>query len=294
MDLEELHNFVRVVEAGSFLAAADQLGVSRTTLRRRVGSLEARVGVPLLQSTQNGVALTEAGRRLAARARHLLEEASTLLSSVREAGEQPSGILRISVPVGLPPSVLVALFGAMRLTFPDVRVESRFSEDPLAESMVDVHFAFHFDEAEPNGKWISQTVARASERLIASEDYLARRGAPGAIADLARHDLLSWRAPGDDGRLWPSRAGAAFPVEPKVVSADIHTIRQCCLAGLGIALVPDPGVPLPGMPEDALVAVLPGLVGRDRMLRMTVPVALAETPNIRMVRAWILGFLSDV
>lgn len=67
MDLEELRAFLTVVDTGSFLAAADSLGVSRTTLRRRVGSLEARAGVTLLESTSQGAVLTEAGQLLAKR-----------------------------------------------------------------------------------------------------------------------------------------------------------------------------------------------------------------------------------
>src|SRR5262245_28360838 len=118
MDLEELRAFLQVVEQGSFLAAADALTVSRTTLRRRVGSLEVRAGVPLLESTQQGVVLTDAGRVLAARGRMLEEEANALIASVREVGQEPSGVLRIALPVGLPPHVLAPLLVAVRATYP--------------------------------------------------------------------------------------------------------------------------------------------------------------------------------
>src|SRR5262245_55449269 len=100
MDLEELRAFLHVVETGSFLAAADSLRVSRTTLRRRVGSLEARAGVSLVESTAHGVVLTEAGHMLAQRGRVMAQEASALLASIREVGQQPSGVLRVVLPVG--------------------------------------------------------------------------------------------------------------------------------------------------------------------------------------------------
>ncbi len=116
MDLEELSAFLDVVETGSFLAAAESLGVSRTTLRRRVEALEARAGVPLLKSTRQGILLTEAGEMLAQRGRIMMQETSALLASIREVGHEPSGMLRMVMPVGLPPHLLTPLFGVLRTT----------------------------------------------------------------------------------------------------------------------------------------------------------------------------------
>ena len=73
MDLEELRSFLAVVETGSFLAAATNLGVARATLRRRVDALEARAGVPLLERTARGVTVTEAGSVLMARGRQVVK-----------------------------------------------------------------------------------------------------------------------------------------------------------------------------------------------------------------------------
>lgn len=283
MDLEELRAFLQVVDSGSFLAAADRLQVSRTTLRRRVGALESRAGVPLLESTQQGVVVTDAGRMLARRGRAMAEEAGVLLASIRGIGQAPSGVLRFSLPVGLPPQVLAALFGGLRTAYPQLHVEIRFSDDPFAESLVGVDMAIHFSDAVPKGKWISYVVTRLQEHLVAGKEYLARRGTPASVADLATHELFAWQVPGSDPRVWPLRAGGTFAVEPTLVSSDIHLIRHCCLAELGIGLIPDGMLPDPGFLPDALVPVLPDLVGRERALRVTVPAALADLPKIKMV-----------
>src|SRR5512140_3473195 len=137
MDLEELRAFLDVVETGSFLAAAESLGVSRTTLRRRVEALEARAGVPLLKSTQQGIVLTEAGEVLAQRGRIMMQETSALLASIREVGHEPTGVLRVVMPVGLPPHQLTPLFGLLRTHYPRLSVHARFSEDPLSEPLDD-------------------------------------------------------------------------------------------------------------------------------------------------------------
>lgn len=294
MDLEELRAFLHVVESGSFLAAADQLRVSRTTLRRRVSSLESRAGVPLLESTQQGIVLTDAGQMLARRGRALEEEAGALLASVREVGQEPSGVLRMLLPVGLPPQILAHFFAALRVNYPRLHVEGRFSDDPLSESLANVDIALHFSETAPKGKWISHVILRVREWLVATQGYLDRRGTPTSLDDLAKHELFAWRAPGEDGKSWSLSSGGTFAVEPTLVSSDIHVVRHCCLAGLGIGLIPDALLPEEHPMAEPLVPVLKDLVGRERAVRVTVPAALADMPKIKMVLARILAVVGQL
>jgi DNA-binding transcriptional LysR family regulator len=291
MDLEELRAFLDVVETGSFLATAESLGVSRTTLRRRV---EARAGVPLLKSTRQGIVLTEAGEVLAQRGRIMMQETSALLASIREVGQEPSGVLRVVLPVGLPPHLLTPLFGLLRTTYPQLRVQARFSNNPLNEPLDNVDMAVHFGEDAPRGPWLSHVVLRVREGLIASREYLRRRGAPRSLQELQAHELFSWQAPGEDGRSWPTLAGATFTVEPVLIATDIHWIRSCCIAGLGIGLVPSVELPDPGAPDDLLVPVLPDMVGRERSVRISVPQALSEIPKIQLVLMHIRRFLDPL
>ncbi len=294
MDLEELRAFLDVVETGSFLAAAESLGVSRTTLRRRVEALEARAGVPLLKSTRQGIILTEAGAVLAERGRIMMQETSALLASIREVGQEPAGLLRVVMPVGLPPHLFAPLFGALRSTYPQLSLHARFSAAPLDEPLEDVDMAVHFGEDSPRGPWLSQVVMRVREELLASREYLQRRGTPRSLRELKGHELFSWEAPGDDARSWPTLQGVAFRVEPALITADIHMIRTCCIAGLGIALIPSVALADPGVPEDLLVPVLPDVVGRERAVRISVPEALSEIPKIKQVLAHARQFLEPL
>ncbi|MDY7228146.1 LysR family transcriptional regulator [Hyalangium rubrum] len=294
MDLEELRAFLDVVETGSFLAAAESLGVSRTTLRRRVEALEARVGVPLLKSTPHGILLTEAGDALAQRGRVMMQETSALLASLREVGQDPSGVLRVVMPVGLPPHLVAPLFGLLRASYPRLSVHARASDDPLGEPLDNVDMAVHFGEDTPRGPWLSQVVLRVREGLIASKDYLQQKGTPSSLQELQRHELFSWETPGGDPRSWPTLRGTVFTVQPALISADIHLIRTCCIAGLGIGLVPTVELPDPGSPADLLVPVLPDLVGRERPVRISVPEALSEIPKIKQVLTHIRQFLAPL
>lgn len=294
MDLQELRAFISVVETGSFLGAARTLGVSRTTLRRQVASLESRAGVPLLASVRHGVSPTEAGQMLVRQGRMMMQEASALIASIREVGHAPSGSLRVVLPVGLPPHVLTPLFAAVRSQYSHLCFHCRFSNDPLSEVLSDVDIAVHFGEDPPKGHWISHVVFRAREHLLASRAYLARAGTPRSLDDLRHHELFSWQAPGEDGRTWRTAKGVAFSVEPSLIATDIHFIRYCCIAGLGIGLVPDALLPDPGLSEGALVPVLADLVGQERPVRISVPGALADIPKIKMVMGKVLDFVGEM
>ena len=294
MDLEELSAFLKVVDAGSFLAAADTLGVSRSTLRRRVGALEARAGVPLLESTSSGVVLTDAGRALRNRGKTMIEEASALISSVREIGKEPTGTLRVMLPVGMPPHLLTPLLALLRARLPKLTLHVSFSDDPLSESIVDVDCFVHIATNPPTGPYLSYELIRPKQWLIASKQYLDRRGTPRSIDELHAHELLAWQAPGEDASQWPTLQGATFQVNPTIVATDIHFLRRCCIEGLGIALLPDVMIPDIGLRNDELVPVLPDIVGRERVLRLSVPKALAEVPKVRVVLEHARQFLKSL
>lgn len=290
MDLEEFRAFVGVVETGSFLAAATQLNMARATLRRRVEALEARAGVPLLERSARGVVVTEAGAVLAARGRHVLQEASALVASVREIGREPVGVLRALLPMGLPPHALTPLFAALRSAFPRLSLQLRFSEDPVASALEDVDLLVHFGPTGPAGPWLSHEVWRLREWLVATTEYVGRRGTPKSLEELARHEVLAWAPPGEDPRVLPTLTGESFEVEPSLISADVHCLRQMVLAGLGIGFLPDALLPDPGVPDGVLVPVLPELVGRSRGLHVVVPAAQAGLPKLRSILQHVRAF----
>ena len=149
----------------------------------------------------------------------------------------------------------------------------------------------HFGATGPSGSWLSYELVRMREWLLASSDYLERRGTPGSIEALGGHELLSWLAPGEDGRLWPTLSGEPIEVEPALVTADIHLIRQCVIAGLGIGFMPDIMLPDPGVAPGTLVPVLADRIGRDRALHIAIPSALAGLPKLQAVIRHLQAFL---
>jgi len=294
MNLDELRAFVAVTETGSILAAARSLNFARATLRRRLDELEARAGVPLLYRTAQGVTPTEAGAVLAARGRRILQEANALLSSVREVGAEPAGELRFVFPVGLPPESVTSLFAALQKKYPHLSLRVHSSEDPLSGLLEDVDVAVHFGTRSPPGSWVSYELLRVREWLLASPEYLRRKGVPQTPDELAAHDLLAWDCPDGDPTIWPTRQGTTLRVAPRMISPDIHMLRGCAAAGMGIAFLPDAGIPRSDVHADGLVPVLPDEVGRERPLQVVVPSVLSEIPRIRAVLTEIQAFLREM
>jgi DNA-binding transcriptional LysR family regulator len=293
LDLEELHVLVAIAETGSLLAASERLKLTRTTVRRRIEALEARVGASLLFRGPSGAALTEAGEVMAARARPLLAEASALLSSAREVGDSAGGVLRVVLPVGLPPHGLTLIFTSLRAAHPRLSVEAAFSEDPLSALVDDIDLVLHFGDRLGSGAWVTRVVHPMRERIVASPTYLASRGTPCNPSELTGHDLLAWRRPGSDPRAWPTLTGSCVKVTPVLVASDIHSLRMMAVAGAGLAFLPDGRVPDPHVPDDALVPVLSDHIGRDCPLRMVVPEPRLRAPKVRKVLEEIAGFLAD-
>jgi len=289
MDLEELRAFLAIVQTGSFLSASLELGVSRGMLRRRVDSLESRVGVRLVDRTPKGVVATDAGTLLAAQGRRLVQSSSALLHAVREAAGEPVGELRISVPVGLPPHVMVPGLAVVKHALPRVTIHLRVVSDPLGSTLDDVDVALSMDDAPPLGDaWIAHELLKVPVRLLASADYLRHRGAPRTVEELRQHSLVSWSGPGLEPEQWPLRDGSVIAVTPSLVGNDPHVLRGAALAGMGIAILPHPRIP---EPDGKLVVVLEDVVGCELTLRLLVPALLAGSQKIAKVVAMTRGFV---
>jgi DNA-binding transcriptional LysR family regulator len=114
LDANALELFARVVQAGSFAAAARRLGQTRAAVSRRIAAIEAQIGQPLLVRSTRSLALTEAGRRLAQRARAVLDAADAARGALRASKAGLAGRLRITAPSQFGPPRAAAAGGGVR------------------------------------------------------------------------------------------------------------------------------------------------------------------------------------
>ncbi len=185
---EELESFVAVVDAHSFSAAADKLGVARSVLSRRVGDLEKRLGVQLMQRTTRTLALTDTGRHFYQRTVNLLADMSDAEQMVSDAQCSLSGKIKLAAPLGI---------GISRLSKPIAEFMTRHPEIEMAVDLNDRQIdliAEGFDLAVRIGQLqdsslIARKLANVHFAICASPEYLARYGEPQHPSELSRHQV---------------------------------------------------------------------------------------------------------
>lgn len=242
--LAELSSFVAVAEELSFTRAGKRLGRDATVLSRRVRSLEARLGVRLLERTTRAVAPTEAGRAYLQQARAIIEALNEAdAAAVSFATGEASGHLRLALPGAFGRRWLTPILLDFMAAHPRVTVEAEFSNRFVGL------MAERFDLAVRVGPVIDPDLVAlkiASRRrlLCAAPEYLVRRGVPQHPDDLHHHACLLFGAA--TGQRWtlhgPDASVARVPVKGRFASEDVDALHNAALQGLGVLMTSEWGV----------------------------------------------------
>lgn len=242
-NLNDLMYFAQVVEHGGFSAAERVLGVSKSRLSRRVAELEASLGVRLLQRSTRKLSLTEAGDRFFRHCQVMLSEAQAAMNAVQELRSSPRGTVRVSVPVTVSQTLLSGILSEFLLRYPEVRVSIRVTNRviDLYEDSVDVALRVRSDPPD-NANIVVRPLWRTQQMLVGAPSLLSQHAPPLTPADLERFQTLD--TPSADGRhvfqlIAPDGRRHMHEHEPRLVTADLSTIREAVLDGVGIAALPE-------------------------------------------------------
>jgi len=237
---EDLQAFVAVVEAGSFTAAADRLGIAKSAISRRVSALEERLGVQLLRRTTRRLNLTDTGQSFYEHSARILADLDEAEAAVLQQHGELRGNLRVALPLA---------FGLRHMTRPIAefsRKHPRVTFDlDLNDRRVDL-IEEGMDLAVRIGRLADSTlIARrlfeARTVVCASPDYLERRGVPHTLEELADHECLVYSNLPDPGRwVCTDAAGRRHSVEVTVAMTASSGDFLCTAAieGLGLAMQP--------------------------------------------------------
>jgi LysR family transcriptional activator of dmlA len=189
-NLDDLRVFSLVVRLTSFSAAAEQLAVSPAYVSKRIALLEAQLGTRLLHRSTRRVTVTEAGERVLARAEKILDDVDHLVEDVSTTRTVPRGTLRMSSSFGFGRHVVAPALLDFTARYPQLNVRL-----DLFDRLVDVAGeGFDLDIRIGDviaDHLIARRLATNYRVLCASPDYLARRGTPRSLADLASHECLA-------------------------------------------------------------------------------------------------------
>jgi len=292
MDLEGIKLLLKVVELGSVQRAAHQLGLPRSSLRRKLDNLQAGIGRELLVSNAVGVALTPAGAVVLEEGRGLLEHYERMVAAAKSTLSTTPGNVRVMVPVGMPDAARIAVLRSLMAITTGMCVEETEHEEPLSQLHERFDLMFHFGEPPDRGNWFSRVLIRARLVPLASEAYLQRHGRPSSVADLAGHRLLSWVVRGSNPREWPLWSGGGVPIEPIFCSSNGQLMHRLAQEGVGVLLGNPDALLLPG--TTPLVPLLGDEIGGEITFRCLSPVPSDADPRTRTVLKLIQAFLTSM
>ncbi len=239
-NLPDIAIFVRVVDAGSFTAAAEALGISQPVVSKSVTRLEERLGARLLNRTTRRLSLTEAGAELYRRSQHALKQIEDAELEVTRFQTEPRGTLRVNAPMSftilhLAPVVheFVARFPGVRL---DLNLDDRFVD--IVEEGYDLIVRIG---RLADSTLVARRITQCRLAICASPSYLKQHGEPQTPDDLLNHNCLMYTL-GSSPRAWrlvsPDGEERMVPLRGSVALNNGLAQRVLALNGVGIVMLP--------------------------------------------------------
>ncbi len=235
--LAAMEAFVRVVESGSFSAAARRLRVGQPAVSKTVAQLEARLGVRLLLRSSRGLTPTEAGQAFHERALRAIDEADEAELAARGAGAGLTGRLRFSAAVTFARLQVIPRLPLFLAEHPALSIEAVLDDRRVDLIEEGIEVALRMGELADSAM-TARRLGRARRVVVATPGYLARAGEPTTPAMLREHQAVIYAQPGG-GRTWTFRrdreeATVSLPETLSVTAAE--GVREAVFADLGVCV----------------------------------------------------------
>jgi DNA-binding transcriptional LysR family regulator len=290
-DLNDLYLFVQAVDHGGFAPAARVLGMQKSKLSRRIGLLEDRLGVRLIQRSTRRFFVTEIGQEYYRRCIAMLVEAEGAQAVIDQSRAEPCGIVRLTCPTGLLAFQFGALLGRFMALYPEVEVHVESTNRRV--DVIGEGFDLAIRVRPPPLAETELVMRRFDERtirLVASPDLLRNRVIAGP-ADLAGIPSFDFGPAGGEHR-WRliHRDGSTAEVRhsPRLITDDMALLREAALAGAGVVRLPTLTV-WDDLQSGRLVTVLPEWRSSNEIVHAVFPSRRGLLPSVRA----LLDFLGD-
>ena len=229
-----LEMFVAVATEGGFAAAARKLGSSPPAVTRGIAALEARLGTVLFRRSTRAVALTDAGAAFLEQARRILADLAGAERALRGAEAEPRGQLHLTAPVMFGRLHVLPVVGELMAQHRELAVRMMLIDRNVRIIEEGIDVAVRIGPLADSGLKAVR-VGRVRQTLVASPAYLARRGAPATVADLAAHDLIGTMGPRWTNEWQFARSRWRLGAPPRLVINTVDGVLAAAEAGLGIA-----------------------------------------------------------
>ena len=246
--LQAMQTLVRVVELGSFSAAARELGSTQSAVSKQVAALEKQLGAQLLARSTRALKLTEAGERYVEQARRLVAEVAEAESELRAGEHRLQGWLRVAASATFGRMKLMPLVQSFLAAHPGVKVDLRLDDGfiDLVEQGIDV--AVRIGEL-PDSSLVARRIGTVRRAVVARRGYFEQQGLapPRQPADLQQHDCVIfselrtgpvWTFEAGPGADVPAGSLASVRVAGRLRTNSGEAVREAVLAGMGLAYAP--------------------------------------------------------
>jgi len=237
-DWNDVKALLAVARGGSTAAAARELGVNQTTVARRLEALERDLGARLVERSQTGASLTEAGLGLVADSEAMERAALAMRQKVEAHRRGAAGTLRVTMSEMTANAGVTPLLPEFRRLYPDLVLELAITDHQLDLEAGQADIAIRGAFALPNSNLVARKISETDWALYCSRDYAARMGVPATPADLKEHLVIGGEG---DGLEFPG-LGPILRDAPGVMvtlkSSSVTNLFASVRAGLGIGSMP--------------------------------------------------------
>ena len=279
MDLNEIAIFIAVVEKGSFTQAAVSLDMPKSTVSAKISSLEARLGVTLIQRTTRKLHITDVGQEYYQQCLHAIAQIAQAEKQVTQDQSVPQGLLRVSAPIELGGTLLPAVIYEFQKKFPQVELELILSDkyvDFIAERIdIGIRVGILKDSS-----LVAKKLGNIFFAPFASPKYLKNISEPKTPLDLEHHHTVVFTTIGDKWELFSGNSSQEIKVNKAIKINDLNLIKNLTIQGQGITLLPT-FLCLPEVKAGKLVRILKKWRTGERPVHIVYPSQKHVSPKIR-------------
>jgi LysR family transcriptional regulator, regulator for bpeEF and oprC len=259
--LTAIQSLITVVDAGSFTAAADILGLPKATVSKQIITLEESLGVKLLTRTTRSMSLTSEGQRFCEVARRVVEDLDALESELSGSVLQAKGVLRVDMPVTFATSILMPELQSFGQQYPDLQlfISSTDRLVDMASEGIDCALRTTAPQNQPDSLLIAKPLGELAVITCAAPSYIQRHGVPKRMKDLVNHQFVGFFS-GRSGQIYPpefeSDMHDVLYKSPRLLFNDSNAYHAAAVEGLGL-IQNTVAVLAPFLRSGQLVQVLP-------------------------------------
>lgn len=285
-DLNDLRFFVDVVEQNGFAAAARKLAMPRSRLSRRIGLLEERLGVRLIQRSTRRFAVTEIGREYYQHCVAMMVEADAAQEAIDRMKSEPQGLVRMACPSSVIYFQLAEIIASFIADCPkvEVQLESTNRRVDVIREGFDLAIRVRFPPLE-DSDLVIRKLAESRQRLVAAPALLNDFTRAVVPADLALLPSLAWEParPEHEWRIEDAHgATSVIRHRPRFVTEDMVALRLAALRGVGVCQLPT-FVIAEDLRAGRLIDVLPGWAPRSGIIHAAFPSRRGLLPSVRVL-----------